>query len=303
KRNEIEIYISIMEIFELRYFLAVAEVENVNNASKTINVSPGSLSKAIGRLEDELQTLLFFRVGRGIRLTPEGKLLKLKAAQIVGLEEDVRFELKGKDSGSLNIYISSEEVLQTAFGLKLVSQINELFPLAKSQFLIREESKAIEQVREGESHLAFITGEPPKDLKSKTIARVNFQTCASRMHPLIKKYGHKKSIPIEKVLKHPFVSPDTAILGRISNSSSNDGWRDDKFPRKIQYKVCGLKLMENLIQNGSALGYLPDYFIKDCNLIPLKVTGCPYSCKQTVQILAKDPSQLSWLNRLWNSFN
>lgn len=69
KRNENDINISIMEIFELRYFLAVAEVENVNKAADIIHVSTGSLSKAISRLENELQTPLFFKTGRGIRLS------------------------------------------------------------------------------------------------------------------------------------------------------------------------------------------------------------------------------------------
>lgn len=290
-----------MEMFELRYFLAVAEVENVNQAARNIHVSAGSLSKAISRLEDELQIQLFFRVGRGIQLSPEGKLLKVRAAKIVGLEEDVRYELKGKDAGSLNIYVSSEEILQTTFGLELVSKIEQVLPLAKVHFLIRSEAKAIEQLREGESHIAFVTGETPKDLKSKTIAKVNFQTCASKAHPLVKKYGSKKNIDILEVLQHRFVSPDTAILGRIANSPSNDGWRDDKFPRKIQYKVCGLKLMENLIQSGSALGYLPDYFVKDSALVPLNIIGCPYSCKQTIRVLAKNPSELGWLRQLWDN--
>ncbi len=39
-----------MEIFELRYFLAVAQIENVNKAAESIGVSSGSLSKAISRL-------------------------------------------------------------------------------------------------------------------------------------------------------------------------------------------------------------------------------------------------------------
>src|SRR5687767_6343456 len=102
-----------MEMFELRYFMAVAATENVNRAATEIHVSPGSLSKAISRLEEELQTPLFFKSGRGIRLTPEGKLLKKRASHILQLEEDAKFELKGKETGSLNIQISSEEILQT----------------------------------------------------------------------------------------------------------------------------------------------------------------------------------------------
>jgi len=284
----------------MKYFLAVAEVENVNQAAKTIHISAGSLSKAISRLEEELSTQLFFRVGRGIKLTPEGRALKVRAAQIISLEEDARYEIRGKDSEGLNIYISSEEILQTTFGLSLIERINKFFPKAKTQFLIREESKAIDQLRDGEAHLVLVSGEAPKGIKSKKIAQVEFQTCASEKHPLVKKHGTQKVIHVNELLEHAFVSPDSAMLGQVSNSASTDGWRDDKFPRKIQYKVCGLKFMENLIHSGAALGYLPDYFIKESGLTPLRIDGCPYSCKQTVRVLTKNPTDLSWLAQIWD---
>ena len=291
-----------MEIFELKYFMAVAKIENVNKAAEEIHISAGSLSKAIARLETELQTPLFFKSGRGIRLTPQGLLLKKRASLILQMEEDVRLELTGKELGSLNVYISSEEILQTSYGIKIAKIMSELFPQARIQFLIRTEGKAIEQVMDGEAHLALITHDVPSDVSSKIISKVEFKTCASMKHPLFKKYTQKQTIPIEEILKYPFTLSESAILGRIAKSSSIDGWRDDKFPRDLKYKVCGLKLMENLIQDGMALGYLPDYFVESSGLIPLKVSGCPYSCHQTVRVITKDPTALGWLNKLWDQF-
>ena len=290
-----------MEIFELRYFIAVAKVENVNKAAEMSSVSAGSLSKAISRLEEELQTPLFYRSGRGIKLTPEGELLRKKAMQILQLEEDVRLELRGKETGSLNVYISSEEILQSYFGLDLSQKIFKLYPQAKISFLIRSDDQAIEQVKNGEVHLAFITSNAPSEFESKIISKVDFKVAASKNHPLYKKYGSQRAVPIDELLTHPFVSADKAVLGKISQSDSIDGWRDDKFPRQIQYKVCGLKFMENLIRSGSVLAYLPDYFIESTDLVTLKVSGCPYHCKQTVRLIAKDPKSLGWLNRLWDS--
>lgn len=287
-----------MEIFELRYFLAVAKTENVNKAAENINVSAGSLSKAISRLENELQTPLFFKVGRGIKLTPEGLTLKTKALQILQLEEDTRLGFKGHEVGSFNIYISSEEILQTAFGVSIAEKIEKLFAKAKIHFIIRSERQAIDQLLSGEVHLALITHEPPANVSSKILSRVEFQVCTAKDHPLAKKYG-ARSIPIDELLKHPFVLPDSAILGKIDKSLSIDGWRDDKFPRQIKYKVCGLKLIEQLISNKMAIGYLPDYYIQQTDLVPLKVSGCSYSCTQTVRIIAKDPASLGWLNKLW----
>lgn len=289
-----------MEMFEIRYFLAVAQIENVNRAALAINVSAGSLSKAISRLEEELQTPLFFKTGRGIRLTPEGQLLKKKASQILQMEEDIRLELRGKEAGSLNVFISSEEILQSNFGVGIVQKISKLYPKSKIHFSIRSDEKAIMQVRSGEAQLALITSDAPLDLSSKIISKVEFKTTSSKAHPLYKKYGSQRAIPVEELLQYPFVSPDSAVLGKITKSDSIDGWRDDKFPRQIKYKVCGLKLMENLVRSGEALAYLPDYFVADADLQVLKVTGCPYTCQQSVKLVCKEPDSLSWLSRVWD---
>lgn len=289
-----------MEMFELKYFLAVAQVENVNKAAKNIHVSPGSLSKAIARLESELHTFLFFRSGRSIKLTPEGLLLKKKASHILQLEEDARLELVGSELGSLSIYISSEEILQTKYGIEILKKIENLYPLAKIQFLVRTDAQAVEQVICGDAHMAILTSEPPSELTTRTLARVDFKACASKSHPLVKKYG-SKTIPVEEVLKYPFVSPDSTLLGKITKSNSIDGWRDIKLPRQIKYKVGGLKMIESLISEGHALGYVPDFFADSCHFIPLNVSGCPYTCQQTVRLVCKDPKRLDWLSQFWKS--
>ncbi|MCO5142975.1 MAG: LysR family transcriptional regulator [Oligoflexia bacterium] len=292
-----------MEIFELKYFMAVAKIENVNRAADEIHVSAGSLSKAISRLEQELQTPLFFKSGRGIRLTPAGVRLKNRATELLALEEDLRYEFQGREKGSVNIFISSEEILQTSYGIKIAKKINELIPNATVQFFIRSEATAIQQVFDGEAHLAIITQDPPLEMVHKVIGQVEFQTCASKNHPILKKKKNNREVTIQEVLEYGFVSPDQAILGKIAKSDSIDGWRDDKFPRKISYKVCGLKLLENMVREGIALAYLPDHFITSSDLIPLSVQGCPYSCHQKIRVVAKDPKALSWLNKLWSALD
>ena len=59
--------------------------------------------------------------------------------------------------------------------------------------------------------------------------------------------------------------------------------------------------MGNLGREGLALGYLPDYFVESAGLVPLKISGCPYSCRQTVRPIVKAPISLGWLRKLWNA--
>ncbi|NBX16194.1 MAG: LysR family transcriptional regulator [Proteobacteria bacterium] len=291
-----------MEIFELKYFLAVARMENINRAAESIHVSAGALSKAVSRLEEELQATLFQKIGRGIRLTREGQFLKQRASEILQLEEDTRLELVGKEAGSFNIYISSEEILQTCFGIGLIEKIRKIYPSARVQFFIRDDEKAINQVMEKESHLALISSNPPPKTVSKVVAKSHFRVCAGKSHPLLKARPADHVFSVNEILSHAFVSPDSAVLGHIEGSVSTDGWRDDKFPRKIHYKVCGLRLMENLIASGLALGYLPDYFIAGNDLVPIEVSDYPFVSGQTIHLVSHEPAALGWLNRLWDLF-
>src|SRR5882724_1423159 len=110
--------ISIMEIFELKYFFEVAKSENIHRASEKLRVSPGSLSKAISRIEEELKTTLFSRDGRNIKLTDHGKLLKFRAAQILQLEEATRMEIAGHE-GQLKVVMAGPEVLLSKMGMNV----------------------------------------------------------------------------------------------------------------------------------------------------------------------------------------
>lgn len=64
-----------MNLQQLYYFKAIAELEHYTRASEQLSVSQSSLSHAIAGLEDELNVKLFTRKGRNVVLTKYGRLL------------------------------------------------------------------------------------------------------------------------------------------------------------------------------------------------------------------------------------
>ena len=289
-----------MEIYELKYFLGVAKVENIHKASEKLNVSTASLSKAVGRLETELGIKLFVRERRNIKLTEQGRLLQRRASEIVLLEETTRFEVAGHP-GTIQVIIAGPEILLSTMGTSLGTTIKKKFPRARFEFHATNEEEAVKQVERGEAHLAIVSGDvsAKAGLALKLLVEAKFQTYVGQAHPLFGMAKSKRTVPIKTVLEYAFASPDNPFLGKVGSRQSLDGWRDDQFPRKVEYLTSSLKILEELVVSGEVLAYLPSYFCDNLELEFLKISGCPYTCVQKIKLVAKKPKETGWLNQIF----
>ena len=64
-----------MRISQLRYFVTIAQLENVSQAAELLHLSQSSLSKNLSKLEEELGLPLFYRNGRNLTLNSAGARL------------------------------------------------------------------------------------------------------------------------------------------------------------------------------------------------------------------------------------
>src|SRR5271167_2639368 len=72
-----------MELRHLRYFVAVAEAENVTRAATKLHVSQPALSRQIHDLEEEIGFPLFERSAKSVRLTDAGRLFLNEARAVI----------------------------------------------------------------------------------------------------------------------------------------------------------------------------------------------------------------------------
>jgi DNA-binding transcriptional LysR family regulator len=136
-------------------------------------------------------------------------------------------------------------------------------------------------------------------LTGKLWQQATFQTYVGQGHPLYARAKAEKTVPVEEVLRHPFVSPDSPLLGKVGARQSWDGWRDDRFPRRVEYLTSSLKIIEELVTSGRAIAYLPEYFAQTLPVSRLLISGCPYTCVQKIKLMVRRPIQAGWLNQVF----
>ena len=72
-----------MNLSRLRYFLAVADAQNIARAARALNIAQPALSRQLRVLEEEVGSALFERHPKGVRLTPAGAALFEHAREAV----------------------------------------------------------------------------------------------------------------------------------------------------------------------------------------------------------------------------
>lgn len=103
-----------MELLQLQYFLAVARLEHMTDAARSLHVTQSSLSKTIQRLEEDLGVPLFDRTGRKLRLNEFGSRFLLRAEKALFELEQGRQEIRdlsGPEHGVIELAVTNASTL------------------------------------------------------------------------------------------------------------------------------------------------------------------------------------------------
>lgn len=75
---------------ELRYMKCIAETGSIQKAAVVLEKNPSSLSRAVHRVEEEMDIILFKRTPEGLSPTPEGNVYLQAAGEILTMYDELK---------------------------------------------------------------------------------------------------------------------------------------------------------------------------------------------------------------------
>ncbi len=190
-----------MELRHLRYFVAVAEGENVSRAAAKLHVSQPGVSRQINNLEDEIGFPLFTRTGKSVRLTVAGRIFLREARDILA-RTAAAVELARVGGGSpteINVgYIPSGTVEILPSALRI---FRNRFPEVHVTLhdLSAEDMPPLLLQRKLDVALTVLRHKLPRELGFKELVRYATCVAVGRTHPLAK----LKSIRLDQIASEP----------------------------------------------------------------------------------------------------
>jgi DNA-binding transcriptional LysR family regulator len=195
-----------MELRHLRYFIAVAEQENVSRAALKLHVSQPGISRQIHDLEDEIGFQLFERSAKSLKLTDAGrKFLDEARAVLLRADEAVknaRAVARGMD-GEIHVGYAPSLTIQIlprtlrAFQAKFPRTRVALHDLSTEEMLNGLRTDKIQVI---------LTIQPPRKamrgLQFTELARYSTAVAITPKHPL----ARSKTLRLEQLADVPLIA-------------------------------------------------------------------------------------------------
>jgi len=195
-----------MELRHFRYFIAVAETENVSRAALKLHVSQPGLSRQIRDLEDEIGFQLFQRGAKSLRLTDAGKTFLDQARAVLQRADDA---VKAAQA----VAHAPPAVIQVGYAPSLTVRIlppalrlfQAKFPNVRVALNDLTTEEMLAQLRSEKLHVALMVRPPPRmcrGLSFKEMARYPMRVAVSPKHRL----ARAKSLTLAQVAPEPLLA-------------------------------------------------------------------------------------------------
>jgi LysR family hydrogen peroxide-inducible transcriptional activator len=241
-----------MEVHQLKYFVAVAEVGTFGGAARRCNVAQPSLSQQILKLEDELGHKLFDRLGRSIALTEAGSALLPRARRILAEIREVEHLGEAVDAGATRVAVGIIPTMAPYLLPRAIQRFARLWPTAR--LALREDltDNLVEALVLGDLDVAVMsTPVKHEAIRIEVIATERLLVAVPADGPL----ANKDSLGLRDLHDHATVMLDEMhCLGQ----QVEEFCRAMRVQHRVMCRATQLATVQRLVEQGLGIALVPE---------------------------------------------
>lgn len=295
-----------MNLSDLRVFASAARQPSLAAAGLELHLTPSAVSKALRRLEDDLDTPLFDRSAKKLVLNENGRRLLDRARALLALADQARADVMGERT-ALDCRVGGPALLLWRHGGAAGAALRQ-WPHATLHLQALFEDAALAALARGDIDAAIVTGAVVDGRgehwspawESHALGELSLELVAGRSHALVARRarGGVARVSAGEVLEQDFACPPHSLLCGVRRGARSDGWRDDQLARRIRYWTDDLQLLLGFVKRGEALAYLPDFALQDPELVRVDVSDRALRCTEQVWLVWNGAHGAAWQRHL-----
>jgi LysR family transcriptional regulator, hydrogen peroxide-inducible genes activator len=245
-----------MELFQVRYFLALARTLNFTRAAEACNVSQPALTRAIQRLEEELGGPLLYRERNLTQLTALGRAMLPHLEAAHGAAETAAAQaasFRRGDSAPLQLGIDAS--LSVRVLTPVLRELQDSMPGFEFGLHAASPSQLVGQMMEGELHGALLADpeKPPERLDRWRLFRDRYVVLCPEGHRL----AELPAIPVEVLAEEPMVgrsNPDCEFEQLLSRLCAAKG-----VTLRMRHRCSGEEQIHPLVAAGLGIALAAEH--------------------------------------------
>lgn len=199
-----------MELRHLRYFVAVAEEQNVTRAAARLNVSQPPLSRQIRDLEAELGVELFEHGAKSIRLTGAGRIFleeARKALQCVDHAVQTVREAGGAQLGEIHVGFAPSLTVELL--PRILKLVEETYPGMSVRLYDQSTQEMLRGLREAKLDVALIVQFASLVGENLVFEPLGSYPVCVAMHPL-HPLARRRKVSLKEIAKERLIAFSSA---------------------------------------------------------------------------------------------
>jgi DNA-binding transcriptional LysR family regulator len=275
-----------LQLYQVRYFLALARTLNFTRAAEQCNVTQPALTKAIQKLEQELGGTLIHRERHLTQLTELGKMILPTLEKIFAAAEAVRLQAQGYQKKTIApLKIGLAPSLSAALIMELLSELTRIIPDLRVDLREADANGLVAMLLDGEINAALVGDavELPERIDRWTLFEERYVLVLSRKHPM----ARQTVIPLEDLQEAVFLERvGCDIAGRFKQAC----FADHPGP-KVVHRSAQESHLQQMASAGFGAILAPEHAPRLPSLAAVPIEGDPV--RRKVELLAVAGRQYS----------